>query len=157
MTVALPERRVVVVLGAFADEIQEKVDLGPAEPVVCEGWSEGIAASLRCAVEALPEADPLVIALGDQPGITAAAIDAVVQALESDPDAPAARAVYDGAPGHPVAIRASLRGPLLRLRGDAGAGRLLADAGAVEVECSGLASGADIDTPEDLGGGETTR
>lgn len=143
-------KRVVVVLGARADEVRAGVDFGAAEPVVCEDWSEGIAASLRCAVEALPDADPLVIAVGDQPGLTPAAVDAVVAALESDPRAAAARAVYEGAPGHPVAVRASLRGALLRLRGDAGAGRLLADAGAVEVECSGLASGADVDTPDQI-------
>ena len=150
MTAALPGGRVVVVLGARAKEVQDAVDFGSAEPLVCDGWREGIAASLRCAVEALPEADPLVIALGDQPGLTAAAVGAVVCALQADPAARAARAVYEGRPGHPVAMRAALRGPLLRLRGDAGAGRLLVDAGALEVECSGLGSGMDVDSPEDL-------
>jgi len=152
MTSAAGLEQVVVVLGARVEEVRAGVDFGTAEPVVCEGWEEGIAASLRCAVEALPDADPLVIALGDQPGITPAAVDAVLAALEGDPASPAARAVYDGAPGHPVAVRASLRAPLLRLRGDAGAGRLLADAGALEVECSSLASGADVDTPEQIEG-----
>jgi molybdenum cofactor cytidylyltransferase len=150
MLTALPGRRVVVVLGAHASEIEEKVDFGSAEPVLCEDWREGIAASLRCAVETLPEADPLVIALGDQPGITPAAIDAVVKALSDDPNPPAGRAVYDGAPGHPVALRPALRAAILRLCGDAGAGRLLADAGVLEVECSGLADGADVDSFEDL-------
>jgi CTP:molybdopterin cytidylyltransferase MocA len=150
MLTALPRRRVVVVLGAHAAEIEDTVDFGTAESVLCEHWSEGIAASLRCAVETLPEADPLVIALGDQPGITPGAIDAVVKALSDDPNASAARAVYDGAPGHPVALRPALRAPILRLRGDAGAGRLLADAGAREVECSGLADGADVDSSDDL-------
>jgi molybdenum cofactor cytidylyltransferase len=150
MTGAASLERVVVILGAHADQIRPAIDFGRAEPVVCEGWEEGIAASLRCAVESLPEADPLVIALGDQPGVTPAAVDVVVKALDDEPAAPAARAVYGGNPGHPVAVRATLRGPLLRLRGDAGAGRLLADAGAVEVDCSGIAGGADIDTPEQL-------
>jgi CTP:molybdopterin cytidylyltransferase MocA len=150
MLSGLPRCRVVVVLGAHADEIHDKVDFGTAEPVFCEGWSEGIAASLRCAVEALPDADPLVIALGDQPGLTPAAIDAVVRALEDDASASAARAVYEGTPGHPVAVRPSLRAALLRLRGDKGAGRLLIDAGALEVECSHLGSGCDVDAPEDL-------
>ncbi len=148
MTAALP--RVAVILGARADEVRAAVDLRPAEVVVCDEWREGIAASVRCAVQALPGADPLVIALGDQPGLTPACVDAVVGALEADPAARAARAVYDGRPGHPVAIRASLRGALLRVRGDQGAGRLLVDAGALEVECSGLGSGLDVDTPEDL-------
>jgi CTP:molybdopterin cytidylyltransferase MocA len=142
--------RVIVILGAHADRIQPAIDFGRAEPVLCENWEEGIAASLRCAVESLPEADPLLIALGDQPGLTPAAIDAVLKTLDDDPAAPAARATYNDSPGHPVAIRPGLRAPILRLRGDAGAGRLLADAGALEVECSGLASGIDIDTADQL-------
>jgi molybdenum cofactor cytidylyltransferase len=150
MITALARRRVVVVLGAHAEQVEAEVDFGPAETVRCEGWEEGIAASLRCAVEALPEADPLVIALGDQPGITPAAIDAVVTALEDEPAAPAARATYDGHPGHPVALRPVLRAPILRLRGDAGAGRLLTDAGALEVDCSDLARGTDVDTADQL-------
>jgi molybdenum cofactor cytidylyltransferase len=150
MTGAPELERVVVILGAHADKIRPAIDFGRAEPVVCEEWEEGIAASLRCAVDSLPEADPLVIGLGDQPGLTPAAIDAVIKALSDNPAAPAARATYGGNPGHPVAVRAALRAPLLRLRGDAGAGRLLADAGAVEVDCSGVADGADIDTAEQL-------
>jgi molybdenum cofactor cytidylyltransferase len=146
MTEAAQLERVVVVLGAHAAKIRGAVDFGRAEPIVCEGWKEGIAASLRCAVEWLPEADPLVIGVGDQPGLTPAAIDAVLKALGDDPSASAARATYDGSPGHPVAVRATLRGALLRLRGDAGAGRLLTDSGTVEVECSGLGAGADVDT-----------
>jgi CTP:molybdopterin cytidylyltransferase MocA len=150
MTGAAALERVVVVLGAHADHIKERVDFRRAETVLCEGWSEGIAGSLRCAVESLPDADPLVIALGDQPDLTPAAVDVVVKALDDDPAALAVRATYDGNPGHPVAVRAALRAPLLRLRGDAGAGRLLADAGAVEVDCSGIAGGADIDTARQL-------
>ena len=84
-----------------------------------------------------------MITLADQPFITAA----VVARVRAAPG-PAARAVYDGAPGHPVVVR----GPLLRrageLRGDAGFRDLLD--GAAEVECSDLADPHDVDTPEDL-------
>jgi CTP:molybdopterin cytidylyltransferase MocA len=139
---------VIVVLGAHAHEVLAAVDFGRAEPVVCEGWSEGIAASLRFAVRALADADPLVIALGDQPGLTPAAIAAVVRAALADPGAHAARAVYAGVPGHPVAICSPLLEAVMRLRGDSGAGRLLG--GAAEVECGGFAKGADVDTPEQL-------
>jgi CTP:molybdopterin cytidylyltransferase MocA len=150
MTGAAGLERVVVVLGARAGEIEAAVGFGRAEPVLCQGWQEGIAASLRCAVERLPGADPLVIALGDQPGLTPAAIGAVLKALAEHREAPAARATYAGVPGHPVAVRSTLRAALLRLRGDAGAARLLVDAGALEVECSGLATPADVDTRAQL-------
>ncbi len=146
---ATPElERVVVVLGAHAQEILSAVAFGRAEPVVCDGWSEGIAASLRCAVQALRPADAIVIALGDQPGLTPAAVREVIRRAFSDPGISAARAVYAGAPGHPVALRSSLLDEVMRLRGDRGANALLA--GAVEVECSDVAGGEDVDTAEQL-------
>jgi CTP:molybdopterin cytidylyltransferase MocA len=141
--------RVIVILGAHAEKIRPAIDFGRAEPIITQDWGEGIAASLRLAVQYL-DADPLVIALGDQPGITPAAIAAVLKALRDDPTAPAARATYDGNPGHPVGLRPVLRAPILRLRGDAGAGRLLSDAGALDVDCSELGSGADVDTTDQL-------
>jgi nicotine blue oxidoreductase len=150
MTDTAELERVVVVLGAHADLVRSSVDFGRAEPVVCADWSEGIAASLRCAVQALPHADPLLVALGDQPGLTSTAVAAVTGAALAHPHAPGVRATYQGAPGHPVAIRASLRERVLLLRGDAGAGRLLMEGGALSVECAALATGADVDTAEQL-------
>ena len=61
---------VLVVLGHAADEILERVDFGDAEVVVCEEWERGQAASLRCGVAALADADAVVVTLGDQPFIT---------------------------------------------------------------------------------------
>ncbi len=134
--------RVVVVLGAHADEIRAGADLGAAELVDCPEWADGMSASLRCGLAALAGAGEVVITLADQPFITAA----VVARVRSLPG-PAARAVYGGAPGHPVVIR----GPLLErageLRGDAGFRDLAEFA---EVECSDLADPRDIDTRDDL-------
>jgi molybdenum cofactor cytidylyltransferase len=45
--------RVVVVLGARAEEVRGAIDFGRAEPVVCSEWDEGQAASLRCGLRAL--------------------------------------------------------------------------------------------------------
>ena len=44
---------VVVVLGAEAQRVREAVDFGEAQIVVCGDWAEGMAASLRCGVEAV--------------------------------------------------------------------------------------------------------
>ena len=150
MTAAPTVGSLVVVLGAHAEEIRSRVDFAGAEPIECPEWREGIAASIRCAIDALPGADPLVIALGDQPGITQEAIDAVVGATLRDPAVPAVRATYDGRPGHPVAVRPSLFDELRGLQGDDGARDVLSRAGALEVDCTGLATGADVDTPAQL-------
>ena len=47
--------RIVVVLGAHADEVRAAADLAAVETVVCEDWDEGIAASLRAGLERLPK------------------------------------------------------------------------------------------------------
>jgi molybdenum cofactor cytidylyltransferase len=135
--------RVVVVLGARADEVRSGADLRAAEVVVCAGWEEGMSASLRAGLDALAGADEVVIVLADQPFVTPAAVARVRSA-----PGPAARAVYDGAPGHPVVVRRPLLERAWELRGDAGFRELLS--GAAEVECSDLADARDIDTRDDL-------
>jgi molybdenum cofactor cytidylyltransferase len=135
--------RVVVVLGAHADEVRAGADLGAAEVVVCDAWAEGMSASLRCGLEPLKGADEVVITLADQPFLNAA----VVARVRAAPG-PAARAVYDGAPGHPVVVRRPLLERAGELSGDAGFRDLLA--GAAEVECGDLADPRDIDTRDDL-------
>jgi len=136
----------IVVLGHAAAEILAAVDLHGAEPVICADWAEGQAASLRCGLAAL-QADEVVVVLGDQPGITAAAIDAVV-AAGGDEDA--VRATYDGVPSHPVLLRRVLLERAGELRGDVGFRDLLRDARVREVEVGHVADPADIDTREEL-------
>ena len=134
--------RVAVVLGAHADEVLALVRLGRAEVVVCEDWSSGQAASLRCGVRTLEEAEKVIVTLGDEPLIP----PAVISRLAAEP--PGARATYDGRPGHPVVLGRSQMRAVLRLRGDQGARELLH--GGPRIECSDLWSGRDVDTPEDL-------
>lgn len=148
---AAPVDGVVVTLGAGAERVIAAVDLHGARPVVVAGWEEGIAASLRAGLEAIPaEAEAAVILLGDQPGVDAATISQVIEAWRAS-EAPAARAVHAGRPGHPVVAARSLFPRLLELRGDRGAGALLAQVPVAEVEC-GEQVVVDVDTPDDLAG-----
>src|SRR4051794_34772345 len=78
---AVGVERVAVALGAYSDEIVDAVDLHGAQPVVVADWQEGQAASLRAGVRALaPEADAIVVLLGDQPLVTPALIEAAIGA-----------------------------------------------------------------------------
>jgi CTP:molybdopterin cytidylyltransferase MocA len=141
-------RRVVVTLGARADEILAAIDLRGAEPVLVPEWEEGQAASLRAGVAALADdADAAVILLGDQPFITKALIEAAAAAWS--PGCDAVRTTFEGRPGHPVVLSRTLFPAVGRLRGDVGAKRLLADANIVELP-GALASVADVDTPAEL-------
>ena len=139
--------RIVVVLGARAEEIRERVELHGASVVVAEDWAEGQAASLRAGLTALDDVDGALILLGDQPGITPAAIEAVLSHFDGTR---ALRAVYDGAPGHPVVLPRALVPAALELQGNEGARELLEASGVRRIEVSHLCEPVDVDTPADL-------
>ncbi len=146
---ALAVDRRLVVVGAAADEILAAVDLHGAEPVRCANWEDGLAASVRAGVAAAADAQIVVVALGDQPRIAPAAIDAVVAAQRAG-GCDAARATYDGVPGHPVALGRALLDRAGDLRGDEGFGRLLAGSRVRQVPCDGLGTADDVDTRAEL-------
>ena len=160
---------VVVVLGAAAERVREAVALGAdrpapqqspagrslraAHPVVCPDWAEGMAASLRCGVEAVGDADWVVITLGDQPRVTSNVIAAIAdEAAAAAPGVDAVRAMYDGVPGHPVALSRAMLPGVAKLRGDVGARELLGSVSVRTFEAGRLCDPVDVDTPEELEG-----
>jgi CTP:molybdopterin cytidylyltransferase MocA len=140
--------RIVLVLGSGAEAVGSGASLSGVETVLAEDWEEGIAASLRAGIAAVADADAAVVVLADQPGVTAEAVEAVLERLAGS--TPAARATYGGVPGHPVAFSHELFGEIGELTGDLGARDLLERHGVETVECSGLAHADDVDTPVDL-------
>jgi CTP:molybdopterin cytidylyltransferase MocA len=138
---------VVVVLGHDAGRIRSEIDFDAAQTVVCDGWQEGQAASLRCGVEALGGVDAAVITLGDQPFITPQVIAAVLDHLDRGD---AVRATYDGAPGHPVGLTRRLLDRAGELSGDVGFRDLLAGEEVRRFEAAHLCDPIDIDTREEL-------
>jgi CTP:molybdopterin cytidylyltransferase MocA len=138
----------VVVLGHAAEQVRVSVDLHGARPVFCEQWEEGQAASLRAGVAALGDVDAAVIALGDMPGVTPAAVAAVVAAWDGEADA--VRATYEGAPGHPILLARTLLDRAGELRGDVGFRPLLERARVLTAEAGHLADPRDVDTREGL-------
>lgn len=142
---------VTVVTGFEAEKIEAMV-AGPRVAIVRNpDYAEGMSASLRCGIQALPaDSDGVVVLLADMPQITAAHIDALIDA-------------YAAGPAIIVPMRAGRRGnPILWPRrhfaamqtigGDRGARELLAQHAAevVAVEMADDAIFADVDTPEDL-------
>jgi len=142
--------RIVVVLGARAEEIRAGVDFGLAEVVVCENWADGQAASLRCGIEAVADAHAAVLTLGDMPRITPEVIDAFAALAATYGRNVRARAMYDGMPGHPVVLGSAYFEQIAALQGDVGAREVLKAIRAHPIECSHLCSAADVDTPEAL-------
>jgi molybdenum cofactor cytidylyltransferase len=147
-----PLDRVVVALGGAAAEVLDRVELGRAEPLVVEGWAAGMGHVLAATLaQAGEEWEAVVVLLGDQPLVPAAAVARVVEAWRAGAG-PVVTATYDGRPGHPKLFDRRLLPDLLHLTGDTGARDLVAaDPGRVRrVEVGDLGSDADIDVEADL-------
>jgi CTP:molybdopterin cytidylyltransferase MocA len=149
--------RVSVVLGAAADEARAVLDETgwTADPavslVVAEDWEEGMGASLRAGLRSLATGpgDAALVTLVDLPDVDVPVLRRVL-AAGSGPDA-LVRATYDGRPGHPVLIgRAHWDGVVAEATGDHGARTYFRSHPPVPCECSDLATGRDMDQPEDL-------
>ena len=115
--------------------------LRDVELIENEDWKEGIASSIRKAVEAAREAR-LLITLADQPLIAAEHLRKLVTSA-----APIAATGYRGIAGVPAAFDPSLHGDLLALRGDRGARAVIEAHGADVIPFE--AAGIDIDTQDD--------
>lgn len=114
----------------------------------CPDWAEGLGASLAHGLTVLAEGDAhaALIHLVDLPDVTAEVVRRLLR--EEVRGDSLRRAVYLGAPGHPVLVGREHWAPLTaELAGDRGAGGYLARRCATEVECGDLATGADVDRP----------
>jgi molybdenum cofactor cytidylyltransferase len=143
-------RPVVVVLGAEAERCRRELEgLGGLEPreapeardvhvALNAEWAEGMGSSIRAGMNALvevaPDARAVVITLCDQPLVTAAFIDRLVQryltevaSVAGQPSevAPTVAAEYEGQAGVPALFPRARFSELLHLDGAAGARRLL--------------------------------
>jgi molybdenum cofactor cytidylyltransferase len=141
---------VVAALRADSAELAQLLEREGVRTVVCERATEGMGASLACAVRATPEADAYLIALADMPFVRPSSIAAVCDALLEG--AALAAPYWRARRGHPVGVSARYRGELEALAGDAGARALLAahEAELVKVPVGDPGVVRDIDRPADL-------
>lgn len=143
---------VVVVLGAGADDVRAKADLAGYTVVDNPQWTTGMGSSLRVGLAALSESEFEAVAVlpVDVPGVTPAAVRRV---LGHASPAALVRATYAELPGHPVLIgREHFAGVYASATGDVGARDYLRSHEVTGVDCSDIATGVDVDRPEDLPG-----
>jgi molybdenum cofactor cytidylyltransferase len=143
-----PVERVVVVLGAGADQVVARVAPHGAQFVVSERWDEGQSASLACGLAEVSDCEAVVVTLGDQPRLSPEAVARVIAARGEGVDA--VRATYAGEPGHPVLLERRLFERMRDVTGDHGARNLLLSVPTREVACDDLGGGEDVDTPAQL-------
>ncbi|HEY6687420.1 MAG TPA: NTP transferase domain-containing protein [Propionibacteriaceae bacterium] len=140
---------VVVVLGAALQQAQALLQGLPVIVSATADWRNGLGASLRSGILALPAETPAaVVMLVDLPDVGEKVIRRVLEA-GSGPGT-LTRASYHGRPGHPVVLgRAHWPGILATANGDVGARAYLDRHAPALVECADLASGRDIDSSDE--------
>jgi molybdenum cofactor cytidylyltransferase len=143
---------VLVVLGAYADDIMSNVQLQGVDIVVNEGWKEGMASSLRIGIEYMQQnhahVDGILFLVCDQPYLHSALLKDLV-ALQKEKDLPIAASSYGGKIGTPALFHQSTFSSLMLLKGDTGARKLL-DERMNDVAVLHFEKGVyDIDTVED--------
>jgi molybdenum cofactor cytidylyltransferase len=139
--------QLIVALGGSASDVRAGVDLTGADVIVNDAYGEGCSSSIAAALDIVDSrCEVLVLMLGDQPGVTAETVRAL---LAGRGDAPLAVCRYDDGRGHPIAFSRRMFGHLAELRGDKGVWRLLDErAGDVaEVAVAGRIP-LDVDTSE---------
>jgi len=162
---------VLVVLGAAAEEVMSRADLGNATVLLNPDWDTGLGSSLRTGLAAvsaqcgglpanhqsggLPanhqvggdagQVDAVLVHLVDLPGMTVAALHRMARYASADV---LAVATYDGVRGHPVLLgRGHWAGVADSATGDQGARAYLAAHEVTEIECADVADPADLDYP----------
>jgi molybdenum cofactor cytidylyltransferase len=143
-------RSVSVVLGAAAGEIAPLLRRSEASVIVNRGWREGLASSVRAAVNAVPPGcDGLLLVLADQVAVTEDDLKRLVAAWRRHPVLIAA-ALFDGAPGLPAIFPGWAFPDLLGLRGEGDPRIVIRRHVDRVVRISMPAAAIDVNTPEDL-------
>lgn len=140
--------QLLVTIGGAADEVRSQVDLEGCEIVENTSYGAGCSSSISAALGAVDaRSDGLVLLLGDQPGVTVAAVRGLVATADGSP---LGVCRYDDGRGHPFWFGREVFGRLATLHGDKGVWKLL-ESGlhpVVEVPVDGPVP-LDVDTEGD--------
>lgn len=147
-------RPLLVVLGAYADQLHSEIDDLPTQQVVNTRWAEGMGSSIRAGLEALDlcdqksVTDSVVLMLCDQPFVTAAVINNLVTTFRSNSKGIVA-SEYGGIVGVPALFAREYFAALVSLSGTAGAKQIIAAHTSDVVSVPFPQGIRDIDTPEE--------
>jgi molybdenum cofactor cytidylyltransferase len=150
---AAQARPVVAVLGAHAEAVENALAGLDLTPVRNADYREGLSTSLRAGLAVLPSVcTAAIVMLGDMPLVSAAQIDALARAFARASGVPSAVVpMHEGRRGNPVLLNLRLLGDgIAGLRGDRGAGPLLAGRTDVLEVAGEPGTSLDIDTPDGL-------
>ena len=146
-------RPVVVVTGHRSDEVRAALAGRPVMFVHAEDFADGLSASLKAGVAALPETAPAaLVCLGDMPLVTGRMLDRLIDAHDPDEARAIVVPTHRGQRGNPMLWNRRFFAEILALSGDAGARSLLGrhSEQVAEIEIGDDAVLRDFDTIESL-------
>lgn len=142
---------VIVVLGAYINQIRPLVESYGVMYVINKQWRKGISTSIHAgvnwALEHKPDLNGIIITLPDQPYITSAHLSSILEATENNADIIATE--YQGVSGVPAYFSRKYLEELKKLKGDTGARALIKNWPGSVFSISFPAAALDIDTEQD--------
>lgn len=151
----LKPEKIIIVTGAFHSQLKEspliaaQLNTGNVELIEFRDWQLGMGHSLAFGVNQLPNNNPVLILLGDQPLISAQDLQNLYNAWCTQPTQIAC-ASFANTLGVPAIFPARFKNELLACTGDRGAKILLARYADELIRVPMPSAEFDVDTPMDL-------
>jgi len=146
-------RPVIVVTGHERDRVEEALAGRPVHVAHAEDYAEGLSASLKAGIAALPpEAEGVLVCLGDMPLVSGAMLDRLIAAFDPEEGRAIVMPTFRGKQGNPMLWAREFLPEIMGISGDVGARHLVGRHGdrMVEVEMADDAVLRDFDTTEAL-------
>ena len=146
-------RPVIVVTGHESERVDEALGTRPVLRTHAEDYAEGLSASLKAGLAAIPpDAEGVLICLGDMPLVSGAALDRLIAAFDPEEGRAIVMPTFRGKQGNPMLWAREFLPEMASITGDVGARHLVgthADR-VVEVEMADDAVLRDFDTTDAL-------
>jgi molybdenum cofactor cytidylyltransferase len=146
-------RPIMVVIGHQAEQIEHALAGRPIRYVHAADYAEGLSASLKAGIAAVPEnCAAAIVCLGDMPLVTGRMIDRLISMYDPDAGRLIVQPTFRGKQGNPMLWDRRFFPEILAITGDSGARFLVGKhaASVVEVEMADDAVLRDFDTTESL-------
>ena len=146
-------RPVLVVTGHMAEQVEGALGGRPVQYVHAPDYAEGLSASLKSGIAALPpDSAAAIVCLGDMPLVTGRMIDRLLEAYDPDEGRLIVLPTFHGKQGNPMLWDRRFFPEILQISGDTGARFLVGKYAefVAEVEMADDAVLRDFDTTESL-------
>ncbi len=143
---------VVVVTGAYADEVKQSVRRLSVICVHNTAWNEGMGSSIRCGLDNVarvsPATEAVIIMVCDQPMVSPKLLQRLIMAY-TNTQQPLVASAYGDTQGVPALFHRSLFPALLNVSGPTGARKLIRQHREEMATVSFPEGAYDVDTPEE--------